>query len=249
MLSYPIFIYRPHIEKNAFLEEKKLFLHGEFFACLLYPSTFPSYNDLLGPEDRWNFGFQNIIYLTRNTSFMAQLVTHDDGHKRTRFDWHFSLRHLAFKNLVLILGHDSNHDSDYQSIRGDKPFFLNRNYWGLGLPFVFKNIYIEPFTWFFHHSNQAGHLDQSGNKLRQEFGLRIGMWHPEGLSLHLQMFFQTEALFSVGQAFLADLICRYRISEWLELSFGAGIWKDIVTTRLGNRQKFYKFLWGLAVPF
>lgn len=247
--AYQIFIYRPHLEKKTFFEEGKFFLHGEFFVYILYPSTFPSYNDHLGPEDRLNFGFQNLIFFTKKTALIAQLVTHDDGHRRTKFDWHFSLRHSVLENLVLIVGHDSHHDADYQSLRGKKPFFLNRNYLGFGLPFQFKNVYIEPFTWIFHHSNQVGHLDQSGNKLRQEFGLRIGIWSPEGLSLSLQMFFQTEKTFSLGQAFHADIILRFQLLQWLELSLGGGIWQDIQTSRLGNKQSYYKFIWGLAVPF
>jgi hypothetical protein len=147
------------------------------------------------------------------------------------------------------VGHDSNHDSDYQSRRGEKPYFLNRNYLGLGIPFQVKNMYVEPFTWFFHHSNQVGHLDQSGEKLRQEFGLRIGFWHLERLSLSLQMLFQTEKIFSLGQSFLADIIFRIRIFDSLELSLGGGIWQDIQASRLGNKQNYYKFIWGLAIPF
>lgn len=150
---------------------------------------------------------------------------------------------------MLIVGHDSNHDSDYQSLIRQKPFYLNRNYVGLSLPFKIGNLYIEPFTWFFHHANQRGHLDLSGNKLRQEYGLRVGVWIPEGFGLSLQIFSQTEKLFSLGQAFLGDLVIRIRLSDWIELSLGAGIWRDIETTRLGNKQKFFKLIWGLAIPY
>ncbi len=122
--AYPLFIYRPHLERRIFFEEGKISLRGEFFAYVLYPSSFPSYNDHLGSEDRLNLGFQNLSFLTKKTTFVAQLVTHDDGRKRTKFDWHFSLRHSLLKNLVLIAGHDSDHDSDYQSLREGKPFFL-----------------------------------------------------------------------------------------------------------------------------
>lgn len=247
--SYEIFIYRPYLEKRPLFEEKKFILHGEFFAHLQLPCTFPSYNDNSGAEDRFNFGFQNFIFLTRKTTLLAQLVTHDDGHKRTKFDWHFSLRYSLFENLILILGHDSNHDSDYQSLIRQKPFYLNRNYLGLSLPFKIGNLYLEPFTWFFHHSNQRGHLDLSGNKLRQEYGLRIGVWIPKGFGLSFQMLSQTEKLFSLGQAFLGDLIIRIRLLDWIELSLGAGIWGDIEMTRLSNKQKFYKLIWGIAIPF
>ena len=66
----------------------------------LSPSTFPSYNDLSGPVDRWNFGFQNYFPITTTTTLMAQLVTHDDGRQRTKFDWHFHLRQVIVDNLV-----------------------------------------------------------------------------------------------------------------------------------------------------
>lgn len=249
VFAYEIFIYRPYLEKRPFIEKGKFFLHGEFFAHVQFPCNFPSYNDHSGDEDRLNFGFQNLIFLTKKTTFLAQLVTHDDGHRRTKFDWHFSLRHSFFENFMLIVGHDSNHDSDHRSLIKQKPFYLNRNYVGLGLPFKIGNLYIEPFTWFFHHTNQRGHLDLSGNKLRQEYGLRIGFWIPEGFGLNFQIFSQTEKLFSLGQTFLGDLIIRIRLSDWIELSLGAGIWGDIETTLLGNKQNFYKIIWGIAVPF
>lgn len=249
LLGYEIFIYRPHLKKEPFAEEKKFHLHGEIFADLLYPCDFPSYNDFSGPEDRWNFGFQCFIFFTKQTTFLAQLITHDDGHKRTKFDWHFSLRHSLFKNFVLILGHDSNHDSDYQSLINKRPFFLNRNYAGCSLPFKIGNFYVEPFTWFLYHTNQKGHLDLSGQKLRQEYGLRLGFWIPNGFSLSLQVFAQTQKHFSIGQAFIGDLIMRIRLSDWIELSWGAGIWSDIKTTPLGNKQKFHKLIWGIAIPF
>ncbi len=70
-----------------------------------------------GSLDRWNFGFQNIVHFTPTTRFISQLVTHDDGDQRTKFDWHFSLRQTVFENLVFIIGHDSNHDSDHTLYR------------------------------------------------------------------------------------------------------------------------------------
>lgn len=247
--AYEIFIYRPYLQKKPFFEENKIHLQGELFAYLQYPCNFPSYNDLSGGEDRLNYGFQNIIFFTQSTTFLAQLVTHDDGHKRTKFDWHFSLKQLFFKNLQLIIGHDSNHDSDYQSRLGKRPFFVNRNYVGFGLPFETGNFYVEPFTWFFHHTNQKSHLDLSGNTLRQEFGLKIGLWIPEGFGLNIQVLAQTENLFSLGQAVVGDMIIRLRLAEWIELSLGGGIWGDIETTRLGNKQTFYKITWGIVIPF
>lgn len=249
IFSYEIFIYRPYLKNKLAVEKNKFSLHGEFFAQLQFPSNFPSYNDQSGAEDRWNYGFQNLVFLSNKVSFLAQLVTHDDGHQRTKFDWHFSLKYSLFENFLLIIGHDSNHDSDYQSFLYGKAYFLNRNYLGCGLPFKVGDLYVEPFTRFFHHSNQRGHLDLSGNKLRQEYGLRIGYWSPEGLSLSFQILSQTEKSFSLGQAFLADLIIRIKLTEWLELSLGAGIWGDIQASRLGNKQKFHKLIWGIAIPF
>ena len=247
--SHEIFIYRPYLDKKPLFRENKITIHGEFFGQLQLPSTFPSYNDLRGPDDRWNYGFQNIIFLTENTALLAQLITHDDGHKRTKFDWHFSLRHSLLENLILIIGHDSNHDSDYQSTLMGKPYYVNRNYIGFGLPFKVGSFYIEPFTWFFHHSNQRGHLDFSGDKLCQEYGIRVGLWLKERVGFNFQIFSQTEAYFSLGQAFLADLIIRIKLIDFFELSLGTTLWKDIQKSQLGNKKKFYKFTWGIAIPF
>lgn len=249
LFAIEIFIYRPRKDKKPLAQEKRLSIHGELFGHLQFPSTFPSYNDLSGPEDRWNFGFQNLIFFTKNTFLLAQLVTHDDGHRRTKFDWHFSLRHLPFENLVLIMGHDSNHDSDRQSLVGGKPYYVNRNYVGFGIPFKTGIVYIEPFTWFFHNTNERGHLDLSGNKLRQEFGVRVGFWFREKYGFHLQIVSRSETLFALGQTFLSDLIIRIKLSDWIELSFGGGLWKDIVESRLGNKQNYYKLIWGIAIPF
>ncbi len=247
--SYKIFIYRPFLDKKPFSQAKRITVHGEFFGQLQLPSTFPSFNDLSGPDDRWTFGFQNIIFLTENTSLLAQLVTHDDGGKRTKFDWHFSLRQNLLENLVMIIGHDSNHDSDYQSILNGKSFYVNRNYIGLGIPIEYENFYLEAFTWFFHHTNQPGHLDLSGDILRQEYGLRAGYILSKSLIMSLQLISQSEAYFSVGQAVLGDLICRIRVFDFLEITLGGSFWKDIQLSRLRNKKTFYKLIWGLAVPF
>ncbi|HHF42747.1 MAG TPA: hypothetical protein ENL38_03410 [Candidatus Aminicenantes bacterium] len=244
-----IFIYRPYLEKKTVFPEKSLSIHGEIFGYLQYPSTFPSYNDLTGPEDRWTYGFQNFIFLTPSTTFLAQLITHDDGGRRTKFDWHFSLRQEIMENLVLIIGHDSNHDSDYQSLLNGHSFYINRNYLGLGLPFEKEGFYLEPFTWFFHHTNQRGHLDLSGEKLKQEYGLRLGALLSPKLTLNLQVIAQSEVYFAVGQAFLADVIFRYYLDDLVHLTLGLSFWKDIQATRWGNKKHFYKVIWGLAIPF
>ncbi len=247
--AYEIFVYRPYKEKNPLFPNKKLVLHGEFYGQLQLPSNFPSYNDLSGEEDRWTFGFRNRIFITENFSFLAQLVTHDDGSKRTKFDWHFSLRLQPLENLVFILGHDSNHDSDYQSIVDGLAYYLNRNYVGFGLPFKVGDFYFEPFTWLLYHTNQKGHLDLSGEKLLQEYGLRIGAWIQDSFGISLQIMGQSEAFFSLGQTFMADLIFRIKLLDYLELSIGGSIWKDIQESRLGNKQTFTKLHWGIAIPF
>jgi len=249
IFAQDIFIWRPDLDKKTLHQEHKIFIHGEYFAQLQLPCTFPSYNDLSGPEDRWNYGFQNRIFFTQNTSFLGQLITHDDGGRRTKFDWHFSLRHSPFENLVLIVGHDSNHDSDFQSHINQKTFYLNRNYIGFGIPFQTDYIYIEPFTWLLHHTNQRGHLDFSGEKLCQEYGIRLGLRVKKLAVANLQVLYQSEEFFSLGQAVRADLIIRIRLLDYFELSLGTGLWKDITESRLGNKNKFYKFIWGIAIPF
>ncbi len=244
-----IFIYRPNPEKNALSLENKITVHGEFFGHLQYPSTFPSFNDLSGPTDRWNIGFQNIIHFTPSTRFLAQLVTHDDGHKRTKFDWHFSIRQKVLDNLVFFIGHDSNHDSDHLSLRGQSMYFLNRNYAGFGIPFESGSFYIEPFTWFFYNSNQRSYLDMSGKEVQQEYGIRLGYWHENLVGIHCQFLAQADTLFASGQSYMATVFIRIRIFKSLEISIGTSIWKDIQESRLGNKDKFYKFMWGIVFPF
>jgi hypothetical protein len=235
--GYQIFIFRPLKDKKPLLTLGFVSVHGEFFGQLQAPSTFPSFNDLSGLTDRWNYGFRNTIYFTDTTFLSAQMVAHDDARDRTKFDWHFSLRQYVIDNLVLILGHDSDHDSDHISYLDGKPFFTNRNYLGFGVPYETEDFYVEAFTWFMV------------NRLRQEYGLRLGAWADHRFGLHLQLLFQTSQLFSRGQALLGDLIFRFKLAEWFELSAGGGLWQDLETTRLGNKQTFYKLFWGIAVPF
>ncbi len=244
-----VFIHRPGLNEVPLTLAKKLIVHGEVFVNRLSPSTFPSYNDLSGPPDVWNFGFQNYFPITKTTTLMAQLLTHDDGGQRTKFDWHFHLRQAIVDNLVVIIGHDSDHDSEHTSRLLEKPFYTNRNYVGIGIPVEGHNFYIEPFTWFFHHSNQRAYLDLSGERLEQEYGLRASVWAREGISAHVQAVFQTANVFTLGQAFLGELIIRLRISSWLELSIGGSIWTDIEPSPLGVKQSFHKIAWGVAVPF
>ncbi len=250
LFSYEIFIFRPYLKKQPFFPENKLTLHGEFFFQLQAPTTFPSYNDLSGKEDRWNFGFQNLIFLTDSTSFLAQLVAHDDGGQRTKFDWHFSFRQNIFDHLVLIIGHDSNHDSDHQSTGPQTPYFVNRNYIGFGIPIRNGLFYVEPYLLFFlHNTTQMTFLDQSGNRLQQEAGLRVGLWIKKWLGFNLQVISRSDQTFSIDQDLLLDIIIRVRILKNLEFALGTSLWADIKESPLGNKQNFHKFIWGLAVPF
>jgi hypothetical protein len=243
------FIHHPGLNTTSLAESRKIILHGDVFLHYLSPSTFPSYNDLSGRADRWNMGFQDYFPITRTTTLMAQMVAHDDGTQRTKFDWHFHLRQAVFRNLAIIVGHDSDHDSEHQSLLRGKPYYTNRNYIGIGIPFEGRHFYLEPFTWFFHHSNQRVGLDLSGERLRQEYGLRASLWVDEGVSVHLQACLQTPVAFSRGQAFSGEIIFRLRLVPWLEMSLGGGLWADLAETALGAKQSYHKLLWGIAVPF
>ena len=249
LFGYELFIRRPEPDRALFSSRKTIVIQGELFGHLQAPSTFPSFNDLTGRIDRWSYGFRNVIYFTPRTRFLAQLVTHDDGSNRTRFDWHFSLRQAVYDNLVLVIGHDSNHDSDHASFNLGKPFYTNRNYLGLGLPVEFESFFIEPFLRFFHHTNQRTQLDLSGDKLKQELGLRMAAWYRDRATVNIQLVSQTSELFDPGQAFLLDVIIRVRLTDWLELSCGGSLWQDRAESRLGLKKKFHKYLWGIAIPF
>jgi len=244
-----IFIYRRFDPKENLFDLKKVIVHGEFFGQLLAPSNFPSYNDLTGKTDRWNYGFHNYVLITRSTTLHGQLNTHDNNGERTKFDWHFSLRQQVIPNLTLEIGHDSDHDSEHASTRNGKVFYTNRNYIGVYLPWNGETFVIEPFLRLFHHSNQRVNLDLSGEKLEQEFGLRVGAAVGRVASLSLQVMGQSSNVFGRSEAWLADLIFRARLAEWLEVTLGGGVWSDLVTSPLGNKQTFYKLIWGIAVPF
>lgn len=247
--GYEIFLFRTYEKKISLARDHRIHLHGELFGQIQLPSSFPSYNDLSGEDDRWAFGFHNVVFLTDSTVLHAQLVTHDDGHQRTKFDWHFSLRQNLSQYIVLIIGHDSDHDSDHRSYLNGRPFYTNRNYIGFSLPINGPAFLIEPFTWFFHHSNQRAHLDLSGGKLKQEYGLRFGALLGKHASLSFQLVIQSDSTFTLGQMLLADLIFRLRLTEWLELSAGSSWWKDRETSPAGRKQSFHKLIWGGAILF
>jgi len=247
--GYEVFIYRRFDLRENLLEQKKFTVHGELFGQLLSPSTFPSYNDLSGEEDRWNFGFHNYLLISSSTVLHAQLITHDKHGERTKFDWHFSLRQEVARNLALDIGHDSDHDSDHTSTLFGKPYYTNRNYFGVQVPWAEEAFVVEPFLRFFHHTNQRVHLDLSGEKLKQELGLRVGASLGEAVSLSLQVIAQSSRTLGRSEAWLADLVLRARLSGWLEASLGGGLWSDLVRSPLGNKQTYYKLNWGIAIPF
>ncbi len=247
--GYELFIYRRFEQKSLLGPDKKVIIQGEFFGQLQLPSTYPSYNDLSGAEDRWNFGFRGVIFLTGTTALDFQLVTHDDGRQRTKFDWHFSVHQRIFEHLRLILGHDSDHDSEHTSSLNGKPYYTNRNYIGFSLPFQGKNYVIEPFAWFFHHTNQRTYLDLSGGKVRQEYGLRIGAQVGKNSTASLQVIAQSDVLFNIGKALIADLILRFNLTDWLQLAAGAGTWADLGISPLGMKRSYSKLTWGMAILF
>jgi hypothetical protein len=244
-----IYIYRRFDPQENLFDLKKVVVHGEFFGQLLAPSNFPSYNDLTGRTDRWNYGFHNYVLLTRTTLLHGQLNTHDNNGERTKFDWHFSLRQQVLENLTLEIGHDSDHDSEHASVRNGRVFYTNRNYIGVYLPWNGESFVIEPFLRLFHHSNQRVNLDLSGEKLAQEFGLRVGAAFGRAASVSIQVMGQSSNVFGRSEAWLGDLMFRARLAQWLEVTLGGGFWSDLVISPFGNKQTYYKLIWGIAVPF
>ncbi len=244
-----IFIHRQFDSQDALSRTGRLTLRGEIFSNLLAPSDFPSYNDLSGPPDRWTLGFQDFVLITPTTRLLAQLVSHNLGGEFTKFDWHFSLRQQLARNLVLILGHDSDHDADHASELDGRHFFTNRNYVGAGAPFTAGVFTIEPFFRFFHHTNQPTRLDLSGDELKQESGLRVGARFSPVVTLSFQGLIQSSAVFDRAQAWLADVILRFRLTDWLEATLGGRIWQDWGRDPAGGKQTFTKLMWGIAVPF
>jgi len=246
--GYELFIFRRFDSKDSLTSAGKVIIRGDLFGQIQAPTTFPSFNDLSGEDDRWNFGFHNYWLITPGTVLHVQLVTHDDGRNRTKFDWHFTLRQDLLRNLALFAGHDSDHDSDHLSFLGGKPFYNNRNYIGLALPFQGRDFVVEPFIRFFHHTNQKAHLDLSGEKLEQEIGLRLGAISSYA-ALSLQVILQSSRTFHPGEAALVDLILRLQVAPWLEFAMGGSFWGDRLTSPIGNKQSFYKLIWGIAIPF
>lgn len=249
LAGHELFIYRRYDPRDNLLAQRKITMHGELFGQLLYPSSYPSYNDLSGENDRWNFGFHDHFFISPGTLFHAQLVTHDKDGERTKFDWHFSLRQRLFSVLALDIGHDSDHDSDHTSYLNGKPYYTNRNYVGLHLSWAGASFLVEPFLRFFHSTNQRTYLDLSGEKLHQEYGLRVGVAFGRAGGLSLQVLGQSSTVFGRVETGLAELILRFRLEDWLEATLGGGIWTDARTSPQGKKQTFSKLLWGIAIPF
>jgi hypothetical protein len=42
---------------------------------------------------------------------------------------------------------------------------------------------------------------------------------------------------------------RFRAAPWLELAVGGSYWGDRLMSPAGNKQSFYKLIWGIAIPF
>jgi hypothetical protein len=59
LAGYELFIYRQFDKKEAASRTGRLTMRGEVFGQLQSPSSYPSYNDLSGPVDRWTYGFQD----------------------------------------------------------------------------------------------------------------------------------------------------------------------------------------------
>ena len=249
LAAYEMFIYRPFDRKEAVSLTGRLTLRGEFFSQLQAPSSFPSYNDLSGPVDRWTLGFQDFVLITPTTTLLGQLVAHNRGAEFTKFDWHFSLRQEIARSLVLVIGHDSNHDADHESLLWGKHFFVNRNYICVGSPFTGEGFVVEPFLRFFHHTNQRTRLDLTGEKLTQESGLRVGARLGPAATLSFQALIQSSAVFNLAQTWMADVVLRCRLTAWLEVTLGGSIWQDWGTDPAGGKQTFSKIIWGIAVPF
>jgi hypothetical protein len=247
--GYELFIFRRLDRSENLAARHRLSLRGELFGQAQLPSNFPSYNDLSGPPDRWSYGFQNDLLLTPTTQLRTQLVAHDLGGERTKFDWHFSLAQELGRHLRLALGHDSDHDSDHVSVLRGRPFYTNRNYVEVGFPFSGPAHLVEPFVRFFHHTNQPVHLDLSGEKLRLEYGLRFGAVLNAFTSLSVQVIGQSSRVFDWGETWLADLFFRFELAPWLEAIVGGSLWADRETSPRGNKKSFHKLIWGIAFPF
>ncbi len=244
-----IFIHRPPEPGRSITETGRVHLRGEIFGWLCAPSNLPGFNDATGPADRWNFGFQDRVAVTPSTDLLLQLLTHDDGGRRTKFDWHFDLHQRLLPHLSLILGHDSDHDSDHASVHRGRPYYANRNYIGVGFPIEAGGLYLEPFTWFFHNTNVDSWLDMSGRHLVQEFGLRAAVRLDPAVSLHLQGYGQCDAAFGPARTWVVEGFARAALAGWLQLSAGASFWMDATVSPAGRRLNYHKITWGIVIPF
>jgi len=250
LAGYEMFVFRRYDRKEAFSLTGRVRLQGDLFAQVQAPSSFPSYNDHSGPADRWTIGFQEQLVITPTTFLVGQLVAHNRGPEFTKFDWHFSLRQEVMSNLVVLFGHDSDHDADHESLLDGKHYFTNRNYFGVEVPVTGADLLVEPFLRFFLGSTrQPTRLDLTGDEISQESGVRLGARFGPSVTLSAQALVQSSAVFNLAQAWLAEVIVRFRLTGWLEATVGGTVWQDWGEDTAGVKQTFSRLSWGLAVPF
>jgi len=56
-------------------------------------------------------------------------------------------------------------------------------------------------------------------------------------------------VFNLAQAWIADVILRFRLAAKLEATHGGGVWQDWGTDAAGQKKTYAKLIWGIAVPF
>jgi hypothetical protein len=82
-----------------------------------------------------------------------------------------------------------------------------------------------------------------------EYGLRLGVALNAYTLLSVQIIGQSSRAFDRGETWLADLVVRFKLTDWLEAALGGSLWADWETSPRGNKKTFYKFIWGIAFPF
>ena len=48
---------------------------------------------------------------------------------------------------------------------------------------------------------------------------------------------------------MADVILRFRLTDWLDATVGGGVWQDWETDTGGPEADILELIWGIAVPF
>jgi hypothetical protein len=244
--GYEVFIYRRFDPRENLFDQKRITLHGELFGQLLSPSTFPSYNDLSGEEDRWNFGFHNYLLISPSTVLHTQLLTHDMGGERTKFDWHFSVRQQLIRSLASIWGMIRPRFGPHQHLRG-------RPYYSTAITSGSMCLEAGSLLSSTLHPILPSHEPDSILTLGRETPSELrpaGRHVPRGVVGFSFQLLPSPAVPSAGsEVWLGDLILRARLAGWLETTLGGGVWSDLIRSPLGNKQTFYKLIWGIAIPF